>query len=87
MKLIREEIESAKVVITEGKNGKKSHFIEGVFLQGAIKNRNGRMYPMSVFQTYIHEWTDRKDGAISELLFWGTISLYLFSKPKERNSP
>ena len=50
MKLIREEIEEAKVVITEGKNGKKSHFIEGVFLQGEIKNRNGRMYPISTLQ-------------------------------------
>ena len=28
------------------------------------------MYPMYVFQTYSHEWTDRKDGAISELLFF-----------------
>ena len=44
MKLIREEIETCKVVITAGKNGRKNHFIEGVFLQGAIKNRNGRMY-------------------------------------------
>ena len=50
MKLIREEIETAKVTITEGKNGKKSHFIEGVFLQGEIKNRNGRMYPISTLQ-------------------------------------
>ena len=50
MKLIREEIETAKVVITEGKNGKKNHFIEGVFLQGEIKNRNGRMYPIATLQ-------------------------------------
>ena len=50
MKLIREEIETAKVTITEGKNGKKSHFIEGVFLQGAIKNRTGRMYPIETLQ-------------------------------------
>ena len=50
MKLIREEIETAKVTITEGKNGKKNHFIEGVFLQGEIKNRNGRMYPISTLQ-------------------------------------
>ena len=49
MKLIREEIETARVVITEGKNGKKNHFIEGVFLQGAIKNRNGRMYPCLLY--------------------------------------
>ena len=50
MKLIREEIETANVTITEGKNGKKNHFIEGVFLQGEIKNRNGRMYPISALQ-------------------------------------
>jgi len=50
MKLIREEIETAKVTITEGKDGKKRHFIEGVFLQGEIKNRNGRMYPISTLQ-------------------------------------
>ena len=45
MKLIREEIETVEFV-TEEKNGKKSLYIEGVFLQGNIKNRNGRMYPM-----------------------------------------
>ena len=45
MKLIREEIESVEFIV-EQKNGKKSMYIEGVFLQGNIKNRNGRMYPM-----------------------------------------
>ena len=45
MKLIREEIETVEFV-TEERNGKKSLYIEGVFLQGNIKNRNGRMYPM-----------------------------------------
>ena len=40
MKLIREEIETVEFV-TEEKNGKKSLYIEGVFLQGNIKNRNG----------------------------------------------
>ena len=45
MKLIREEIESVEFLVEE-KNGKKSMYIEGVFLQGNIKNRNGRMYPM-----------------------------------------
>ena len=49
MKLIREEIESVKV-LTESRNGKKSLYIEGVFLQGNIKNRNGRMYPMETLQ-------------------------------------
>ena len=45
MKLIREEIEQVEVIV-ENRNGKKNLFIEGVFLQGEIKNRNGRMYPM-----------------------------------------
>jgi hypothetical protein len=48
MKLIKEVTESVKLV-TESKLGKgKDYFIEGVFLQSAIKNRNGRMYPESV---------------------------------------
>ena len=50
MKLIREEIESVKVFTESVKNGKKNLYIEGVFLQGNIKNRNGRMYPMETLQ-------------------------------------
>ena len=50
MKLIREEIESVKVFNESLKNGKKNLYIEGVFLQGNIKNRNGRMYPMETLQ-------------------------------------
>ena len=49
MKLITEEIESVEFLV-EQKNGKKSMYIEGVFLQGNIKNRNGRMYPMETLQ-------------------------------------
>ena len=45
MKLITEEIEQVEFLV-ENKNGKKSMYIEGVFLQGNITNRNGRMYPM-----------------------------------------
>ena len=50
MKLIREEIESVKVITEATKSGKKNLYIEGVFLQGNIKNRNGRMYPMETLQ-------------------------------------
>ena len=49
MKLIREEIESVEFLV-ENRNGKKSMYIEGVFLQGNIKNRNGRMYPMETLR-------------------------------------
>ena len=61
MKLIREEIEDIKI-LTESRNGKKSLYIEGIFLQGNIKNRNGRMYPMETLQKevgrYIKEHVD-----------------------------
>ena len=45
MKLITEEVTNVKI-ITEGKGANKKLYIEGVFLQGEIKNRNGRMYPI-----------------------------------------
>jgi len=48
MRLIREVTETVNLV-TESKLGKgKEYFIEGVFLQSELKNRNGRMYPESV---------------------------------------
>ena len=46
MKLITEINESVEYIFEEDKDtGKKNYFIEGVFMQGDIKNRNGRMYP------------------------------------------
>ena len=69
MKLIREEIEDIKI-LTESRNGKKSLYIEGVFLQGNIKNRNGRMYPMETLQKevgrYIKEQVNQ-GRAVGEL--------------------
>ena len=47
MKLIAEAIENVEY-ITEEKDGNKSYKIRGVFMQGDIKNRNGRVYPMQV---------------------------------------
>ena len=49
MKLITEEIESVEFLV-ETRNGKKSMYIEGVFFQVNIKNRNGRMYPMETLR-------------------------------------
>ena len=57
MKLIREEIETVEFV-TEEKNGKKSLYIEGVFLQGNIKNRNGRMYPMETLAKEVSRYNE-----------------------------
>jgi len=57
MKLIREEIESVDFLVEE-RNGKKSMYIEGVFLQGDIKNRNGRMYPMETLRKEVQRYTE-----------------------------
>ena len=57
MKLIREEIESVDFIVEE-KNGKKSMFIEGIFLQGDLKNRNGRMYPMETLRREVARYNE-----------------------------
>lgn len=69
MKLITEEIESVKV-ITEQKGGKKSLYIEGIFLQADIKNRNGRMYPMETLSREVGRYNEsyvKKGRALGEL--------------------
>ena len=50
MKLICEQIENVRYVTEAKESGKKDYFIEGIFMQGNIQNRNGRMYPVSVLQ-------------------------------------
>ena len=50
MKLITEEISQVKFITEKKKGGMKKLYIEGVFLQGGIKNRNGRMYPVDILE-------------------------------------
>ncbi len=57
MKLITEEISSVKF-ITEGKGAKKKMYIEGIFLQGDIQNRNGRMYPMQTLRKEVQRYNE-----------------------------
>jgi len=69
MKLITEEISSVKF-ITEGKGAKKKMYIEGVFLQGDIKNRNGRMYPVNTLAKEVGRYNEsfvQKGRALGEL--------------------
>ena len=69
MKLITEEVTNVKI-ITEGKGANKKLYIEGVFLQGEIKNRNGRMYPMSTLAREVGRYNEtfvNKDRALGEL--------------------
>ena len=56
MKLITEQIENVEILVEE-KNGKKSLYIEGVFLQGDITNRNGRKYPMETLRKEVDRYT------------------------------
>jgi len=69
MKLITEEISSVKF-ITEGKGAKKKMYIEGVFLQGDLKNRNGRMYPVNTLSKEVGRYNEsfvKKGRAVGEL--------------------
>ena len=58
MKLIREEIESVEFITEKLKNGKQNLYIEGIFLQGNIKNRNGRMYPMDTLRREVERYNE-----------------------------
>ena len=69
MKLIREEIENVEVIV-ESRNGKKSMHIEGIFLQGDIRNRNGRMYPCETLAREVNRYNEnfvQKGRALGEL--------------------
>ena len=43
-------------MIVEDVDGEKSLFIEGIFLQANIKNRNGRMYPVDVLENEVNRY-------------------------------
>jgi len=70
MKLITERIEEVQYITEAKEDGSKNFYIEGIFLQSAIKNRNGRMYPEEVMDKevgrYIKEAVDAKT-ALGEL--------------------
>ena len=69
MKLIREEIEKVQV-ITESVGGKKQLYIQGVFLQSEMVNRNGRMYPFQIMEREVKRYNEnyvQKGRALGEL--------------------
>ena len=69
MKLIKELNEEVEY-ITEDKEGKKNHYIQGVFLQSEITNRNGRMYPKTVLEREVKNYNEkyiRTNRALGEL--------------------
>lgn len=69
MKLIKEEVQNVRYLV-ESVNGKKEHFIEGVFMQAEKQNRNGRVYPMNVLQKEVDRYNKdyvNKNRAFGEL--------------------
>ena len=69
MKLITEEVARVKFIV-EGKGAHKKMYIEGVFLQGEIKNRNGRMYPINTLAKEVNRYNEsfvKKGRALGEL--------------------
>ena len=70
MKLITEQLETVNIVTEQKENGKKNYYIEGVFLQGDIQNKNGRLYPRGVLQKEVERYTAEhidKNRAYGEL--------------------
>ena len=70
MKLITEITESVKVLTEENADGKKSLFIEGIFLQGNIPNRNGRRYDADILEKEVSRYVSEnvsKGRAYGEL--------------------
>lgn len=68
-KLIKEEVAEVNF-LTEMNNGKKEHYITGVFMQAEQKNKNGRVYPMNILRTEVDRYNREyvnKNRAFGEL--------------------
>jgi hypothetical protein len=69
--MIKEIVEDIQYITEETEDGKgKNYFIEGIIMQGDIKNRNGRMYPSSVLVKEIKRYNEvyvSKNRAYGEL--------------------
>ena len=81
MKLIKEEIQDVKVLITEDKeNGKKSYCIEGIFMMAERQNKNGRVYPFQTLSKEVDRYNREyvsKNRALGELGHPDTPSINL----------
>lgn len=51
--------EDCEVLVEANENGSKSHYISGIFMQGDIKNRNGRVYPSTVLEKEMKRYNDQ----------------------------
>ena len=61
MKLIAEYTDhSLGYSIQEGKNGKKSTFLEGIFMQAENKNKNGRIYTREILTAAVDKFVNEQ---------------------------
>jgi hypothetical protein len=70
MKLIKEHTEEVKYLVEEKLGKGKEYFIEGVFLQSNLKNRNGRVYPTEILDKEVKRYNEEyvtKNRAFGEL--------------------
>lgn len=70
MKLLSEVFEDVKYLVEDKENGTKSYFIEGIFMQGNLKNRNGRIYRTEVLDREVDRYVRehiQKSRAYGEL--------------------
>jgi len=70
MKLLREINENIEYLTEAANDGKKNYFLEGIFLQGDTKNRNGRIYPVDVLGKEVQRYNENyvsKNRAFGEL--------------------
>lgn len=69
MKLLIERVEETKLIV-EDSNGSKNYYIQGPFLQGGIKNRNGRIYPNEVLDEKVNDYID---STVNKNRGWGEL--------------
>lgn len=70
MYLIKEHTEQVNLIVEEKLGKGKEYFIEGVFLQSNLKNRNGRVYPKDIMSKEVKRYTEEyinKNRAFGEL--------------------
>ena len=69
MKLITELNEEVQF-LKENKDGRPQYFLEGIFIQGEKKNKNGRVYPLEILEKEVKKYVGdlvEKKRAFGEL--------------------
>ena len=68
--LSEQQCEQVELITEADKSGKKEQYIQGVFLQAGLKNRNGRIYPIDTMQNEVKRYNKEfvnKNRAYGEL--------------------